>query len=324
MTRLLSTLVLALFALPSVQEPRGAVARGVEGEEELSLQVALDRLAFSPGEIDGRAGQNTLRALAAFREARGLPADGALDEDVRRELGEHLAQPWAYHIVTDADLAGPFTERIPGDLMEQAELPALGYRSAWEMLGERFHASPRWLQAVNPDVTLEPGVRLRVPSVEPMVVPEHTGVRTTDNEVNAAATNQVRVFVSASRHALTVRDGADKILLYAPVTVGGAQDPLPTGAWTVVEVFDRPIFNYNPDLFWDADPSHAKARIPPGPNNPVGLVWIDLDLENYGLHGTPEPSRIGRSQSHGCVRLTNWDALRVAALVGRNTPVIFR
>jgi lipoprotein-anchoring transpeptidase ErfK/SrfK len=90
-----------------------------------------------------------------------------------------------------------------------------------------------------------------------------------------------------------------------------------------MDTYDRPVFNYNPDLFWDADPTHAKARIKPGPNNPVGLVWIDLDLENYGIHGTPEPSSIGRSQSHGCVRLTNWDALRVAALVSKGTPVIF-
>ena len=241
MTRLLSAFVLAWLALPSVQEPRGTAARSVEGDEELSLQVALDRLAFSPGEIDGRAGQNTLRALEAFRQARGLPAGGALDDDVRRELGEHLGQPWAEYTVTAADLAGPFTESIPGDLMEQSELPALGYTSAWEMLGERFHASPRWLQTVNPDVTLEPGVRLRVPNVEPMLPPEHTGIRTTANAVNAAATNQVRLFVSASRHALTVRDGTDNVVLYAPVTVGGAQDPLPTGAWTVVDVFDRPI-----------------------------------------------------------------------------------
>jgi lipoprotein-anchoring transpeptidase ErfK/SrfK len=112
-------------------------------------------------------------------------------------------------------------------------------------------------------------------------------------------------------------------VFHAPVTVGGAQDPLPSGQWKVTDVLERPIFNYNPDLFWDANPSHAKARIAPGPNSPVGLVWIDLDLENYGLHGTPEPSRIGRTESHGCVRLTNWDALRLAALVGRHTPVTF-
>jgi lipoprotein-anchoring transpeptidase ErfK/SrfK len=110
--------------------------------------------------------------------------------------------------------------------------------------------------------------------------------------------------------------------MHAPVTSGSEHDPLPIGPWTVTGVGRNPTFNYNPDLFWDADPSHAKSRIPPGPNNPVGLVWIDLSKEHYGIHGTPEPSRISYGESHGCIRLTNWDALRVASLVGKGTPVV--
>jgi lipoprotein-anchoring transpeptidase ErfK/SrfK len=133
----------------------------------------------------------------------------------------------------------------------------------------------------------------------------------------------VTVTVSRASSALTVEDAGGRTILYAPVTTGSEHDPLPVGEWKVTGIQFNPAFNYNPDLFWDADPSHAKAKIPAGPNNPVGLVWIDLSKEHYGIHGTPEPASIGRSQSHGCVRLTNWDALRLAGLVKPGTRVVF-
>jgi lipoprotein-anchoring transpeptidase ErfK/SrfK len=133
----------------------------------------------------------------------------------------------------------------------------------------------------------------------------------------------VIVTVSKSASALTVKDGEARVVMYAPVTTGSQRDPLPLGEWKVNGVQLDPRFRYNPELFWDADPSHAKATVPPGPNNPVGMVWIDLSKEHYGIHGTPEPSAIGRTESHGCVRLTNWDALRLAELVKPGTKVIF-
>jgi lipoprotein-anchoring transpeptidase ErfK/SrfK len=133
----------------------------------------------------------------------------------------------------------------------------------------------------------------------------------------------VVVTVSQSASALTVGDGSGKLIMYAPVTIGSTHDPLPIGEWKVNAILLNPTFRYNPDLFWDADPTHTKAIIKPGPNNPVGLVWIDLSKEHYGIHGTPEPEAIGRSQSHGCVRLTNWDALKLAGLVKPGTQVIF-
>jgi lipoprotein-anchoring transpeptidase ErfK/SrfK len=120
-----------------------------------------------------------------------------------------------------------------------------------------------------------------------------------------------------------VRDAQGQVLFHAPVTSGSEHDPLPIGEWSVTAVVRHPTFNYNPDLFWDADPAHAKATIKPGPNNPVGVVWIDLSKEHYGLHGTPNPSRVGHTASHGCVRLTNWDALKLAAFVRKGTPVHF-
>lgn len=300
----------------SSMQARLEMGRDVPPNATLVVQVALDRAGFSSGEIDGRLGGNTQRAIEAFRHSRGLrPVDG-IDSELREALAEYAVTPIVEYRVTAEDLAGPFATTIPADLMAQAKLDSLGYTSAWEMLAERFHSSPAFLQQLN-RVALAPGVTLRVPNVEPLTMPRRAGTR-------PQATGQAaQVVVSARRGTLTATDIAGRAILHAPVTVGGANDPLPTGQWKAVEVFDLPIFNYNPDLFWDADPSHAKARIPSGPNSPVGLVWIGLDLDNYGIHGTPEPSRIGRSESHGCVRLTNWDVMRLAALIGRNTPVVF-
>jgi lipoprotein-anchoring transpeptidase ErfK/SrfK len=123
---------------------------------------------------------------------------------------------------------------------------------------------------------------------------------------------------------LVVENAAGQIVFHAPVTVGSENDPLPVGEWKVNGASRNPSFNYNPKLFWDADATHAKAKIPPGPNNPVGVVWVDLSKEHYGIHGTPEPSRIGYTESHGCIRLTNWDAMRVADLSSPGTKVILR
>src|SRR5688572_448209 len=132
------------------------------------------------------------------------------------------------------------------------------------------------------------------------------------------------VTVTDKDKSLIVQNAAGETIFYAPVTVGSKNDPLPVGEWKVNGVSRNPTFNYNPDLFWDADPSHAKAKLPPGPNNPVGVVWIDLSKEHYGIHGTPEPSRIGYTESHGCIRLTNWDAMRLAQLVAPGTKVVLR
>jgi lipoprotein-anchoring transpeptidase ErfK/SrfK len=109
--------------------------------------------------------------------------------------------------------------------------------------------------------------------------------------------------------------------MHAPVTTGSSKDPLPIGDWKVTGVAWNPTFNYNPDLFWDADPAHAKAKIPAGPNNPVGVVWVDINKPHFGLHGTPEPSTVGRTESHGCIRLTNWDATKLGQLVSPGTKV---
>src|SRR6185295_8879081 len=181
--------------------------------------------------------------------------------------------------------------------------------SILEMLGERFHASPDYLRRLNPGATFSAGDEVKMPN--------------TRRPPAAADAGGVQVVVSKQAGTLTVeRDG--KVLFFAPVTSGSAHDPLPIGEWKVKGVSRDPVFRYNPDLFWDSDATAVKATIPAGPNNPVGVVWIDLDKPHYGLHGTPEPRTIGRTASHGCVRLTNWDAMTVAGLVKPGTPVLFR
>ena len=275
----------------------------------LGVQVRLDRAGFSPGEIDGHRGLNTTRALQVFAEAHRL--DAADEAAIVRRLSEDAAPAVTTYAITAADVAGPFTPEIPSDLEQQATLPALNYSSFDEAIGERFHTSPALLKALNPGVALEEGAEIQVPNVH------------VTDEAAAPAAPAAKVTVSRSRSSATAYDADGKVIFYAPVTSGSTHDPLPFGTWKVTGIDRHPAFNYNPDLFWDANPSHTKAKIAPGPNNPVGVVWIDISKEHYGLHGTPNPSTISRTTSHGCVRLTNWDALRLAGLVKTGTPVIF-
>ena len=133
-----------------------------------------------------------------------------------------------------------------------------------------------------------------------------------------------KVVVDKSDGTLKGYDSGGQLLAEFTVTTGSQHDPLPIGNWGITGVDHNPYFNYNPKLFWDADASDTKERLPPGPNGPVGVVWIDLTKAHYGIHGTPEPETIGRTESHGCVRLTNWDAARLAQMVDKTTKVVFQ
>ena len=290
-------------------------------EEALLVQVLLDRAGFSVGEIDGSSGAKTKKALMAFQTAKSLPASGMSDAATFEALGSERS-PTVTYTIAAADVAGPFVESIPRDLGDQGNLDALSYTSPLEQLAERFHASPALLRKLNPTAKFVEGEEVTVPGVEPAVYPTASGRRNAKIVETAAQTDAV--LVSRGNNDVVVQDASGQVLFYAPVSSGSEHDPLPIGEWKVLDVFLMPQFNYNPDLFWDSDSKHAKTKIAPGPNNPVGMVWIDIDREHYGLHGTPEPSKIGITQSHGCVRLTNWDAIRLASLVQPGTRVVFR
>jgi lipoprotein-anchoring transpeptidase ErfK/SrfK len=252
-----------------------------------------------------------------------------------KALGAAAVEPVVSYTITGEDAAGPFAETIPQDMTEKSKLPGLYYTSVLEGLGEKFHSSPALLKRLNPRARFIAGERIRVPNVldAKPAAPEAAkaagprGKRVSTTGKNgkpvSGGTGAVKVVVSKQTSALTVYDPKDKIVFYAPVTSGSEHDPLPIGNWVVTRVRRNPVFNYNPDLFWDAEPASTKAQIPAGPNSPVGVVWIEISKPHYGIHGAPEPGRIGYSESHGCVRLANWDATRLADLVKEGTPVVF-
>ncbi|MDH5822882.1 L,D-transpeptidase [Luteimonas sp. RD2P54] len=307
--RLVLAISLAMACAPPgarAADPAPEEAESAQPDRTLHAQVLLARARFSPGQIDGIAGSNQARALRGFQAARDLPESGEVDEATWEALDDG-APALVERSLTEEDLAAPYHE-TPEDMIEKAELERLGYGSAWEALGERFQASPELLRSLNPDTEPKAGATLRVPNVRDLP------------ELEKAA----RVVVDESDGTLVLLDGNDRTMAQFPVTSGSEHDPLPIGEWTVEAIARDPTFHYNPELFWDADQSHAKATIAPGPNNPVGSVWIDLSKPHYGIHGTPEPASVGKTASHGCIRLTNWDALAVAAALEAGTPVVMQ
>nr|WP_296001634.1 L,D-transpeptidase [Rugamonas sp.] len=277
------------------------------GANVLRAAILLDRAHFSPGEIDGNYGGNLRQAISGFQKLSQLPVSGVVDAATWAVLSADQAPLLTSYVISARDAAGPY-RAMPANMAAKAKLDGLGYANAAEALGEKFHSSPALLRSLNPGMTLNrAGEHILVPNIAAAPLPK-------------AAT----ILVGRADGTLTLLDGSGTPFAQFPASTGSAHDPLPVGQWKVMGVARDPVYQFNPKLFWDAKPGEAKARIPAGPNNPVGVVWIELSKKHYGIHGTPEPGNIGKTQSHGCIRLTNWDALAVAGAVSRGATVLLQ
>jgi lipoprotein-anchoring transpeptidase ErfK/SrfK len=295
------------------REPRLPVSKG-SGPSVAHVQILLDRVDFSPGILDGHWGMNTEKAVYWFQAEHGLERTGVIDRATYRRLHEAAGEPATvtrHYTLTEEDLEGPFFP-LPANVYERAKLARLVYESPLEMLSERFHVHPKLLRQLNPEIdfaALRAGTRLEVPHVTVVSQDPH------------APELVARIRISKDGLYLHAKDADDRILFHFPVTIGVAYDPQRFARQRVTAVVYEPDFRYQPQL-------HAKkpgpdAILPPGPNSPVGLIWIALEASGYGIHGTPSPRTIGYEKSLGCVRLTNWDAILLANHTATGTPVEF-
>jgi len=300
----------------TTEAPRSAFARAIEdatgtatvgpgstGPQVVRAQILLDRARFSPGEIDGAYGNDLAVAINAYQDAHGLSTTGSIHPEMWKLLAADQRPLLTTYTVTVLDLKGPF-EPVPKEAHEQAQMKWMGYESPEEELGERFHLSPKLLAEINPHLDLKAGERIVVPNVR-----------------RAPAAPAVRVVVSKSKRTVTAYGSGDRVLAVYPATLGGPHDPLPIGNWTITSVVHNPWFDWNPEHFWNVDPKVSPEKLPPGPNNPVGTVWMGTSKEHYGIHGSPDPGQVRHGESYGCIRLTNWDAEDLSHMVRRGTPV---
>lgn len=296
------------------------------GPVALQLQILLDRAGFSPGVMDGAWGINAAKAITFFAKpddparfngdspAKVSSIDQATYQRLRTAAGPRSLMRW--YTVTAADLKGPFTP-IPASVYSQAKLKCLCYSSPAEELGEKFHTSPKFLAQLNPRVQwekLEPGTKLLVPNVDDdptVALPRDTAIA-------------VKLIISKKGYWTQALDARGKIIYHFPSTLGAGYDPSPTGDFKVSYVSFDPAYKYQPKLFAEVPDDQPQAMLPAGPNSPVGVVWMSLSKPHYGIHGTPSPETIGYANSHGCVRLTNWDALRLSYILLDGTPVQFK
>jgi lipoprotein-anchoring transpeptidase ErfK/SrfK len=296
----------------------------------LHAQVILDRAGISPGVIDGRRGSTLESALRTYQLLHRLKVTGAFDDATNARLSADQAPALIRVTITKSDAAGPF-RRIPADYADQAKLPAMGYEDLLERLAEKYHTTRWTIGALNPGAkALGEGVSLIVPNV---ATDDHDYVerlpqawRETLAQLNVAATQPqaARITVDESRNVVRAFDANGKLIAQFPASMGSSCDPLPVGTWKILDAASNPKFNYNASRFWTTSEMGAKAALPPGPNSPVGVVWFDLSKPHYGIHGTPDPNRVGQSQDQGCIRLTNWDAARLSLMVQPGTPTVFQ
>ncbi len=294
---------------PAPEEPIIAAppAPKAATEQVAKIQVLLDRYGASPGVIDGHMGDNVNKGISAWRDMTGIALRTYDEVAIEAALAETGGPAFVDYEITPVDAAGPFVASVPEDYGEKAKLDRLGYTSVAEMLAERFHMDENYLKALNPEANFNrPGTIIRVANI--------------GQNVSAKV---ARIIADKGRKQVRGYDEAGKLVVAYPATIGSTDTPSPSGTVNVERIALDPEYTYNPKINFQQGANDKVLRIPPGPNGPVGTVWIALSKPTYGIHGTPEPSRIGKTNSHGCVRLTNWDAAELAKLVSKGVTVEF-
>lgn len=308
---LIATSPVALSAqdMVSLQLPEQApsdIFDGSRSRDALVAQVLLDHSSHSPGVIDGIMGGNTARAIKAFQRANGMPVDGNLSSNLLKKLvSEHSGDIVQRYTITSQDVSGPFVD-VPSSMEEKAKLDNLAYESPAEALAEKFHMAQSFLEAINPGVDFS------------QAGTEITVVKAADEQLG---TDVARIEIDKASSSLRAYASDGKLLATYPATVGSSSFPSPNGTMQVKAVAPEPKYYFDPSgREWGPD---EQLTIAAGPNNPVGSTWIDLSKDGYGIHGSPDPKLIGKTASHGCVRLTNWDAEELGKAVSQGTTVEF-
>jgi lipoprotein-anchoring transpeptidase ErfK/SrfK len=331
-----AALATASAAQPQPKTAKPWVAPGTPGSPIdgtiFHAQVLLSAAGFSTGVIDGRKGSSFKEAVRGFQEARGLGTSGELDGPTRAALLQQNRSSTVNMKLGPTDISGNYVYPFPKKPEGQSKLPFAAYRNMLEEVAERYHTTPDTIVALNgPTALIGIGQTLRLPNVLPSST-NYGGSPLKDEyrawfvklNVDANVPQGSYIIVDKSEGQLKVMDDADGLVAQFPVTTGSQHDPLPIGTWKVPTFSFLPPFHYQPDLFWDVDDSKDEKMLPPGPNGLVGVAWLDLSKEHYGIHGAPEPQNIGHTESHGCIRMTNWDVLRLSRMLKPGFRAVFQ